>query len=74
MKVEFDFEFEVPFKRGIYNIKIRKWKFTDEKKYGRKVNVQGYGIDGQLYDGVANITSKGLVKNIIVDVYSGRWE
>ena len=73
-KDEYDFEFKVLFKRGNFNIKSYKWKIIDEKKVGRSVAVQGYGNDGQLYDGVASISATGVVKKIDVDSNSRRWE
>jgi len=71
---EFDFEFKLPFKSNNFNVVIYKWKIIDTKRYGRKVVVQGYGNDGELYDGQASITAKGVIKNVHVDINSGRWE
>lgn len=72
-KIKNDFEFTVVFQRGNLNIEIDKWKIIGKKKTGRDIPVQGYGIDGMLYDGIANIYN-GKPKNVDVNIKSGRWE
>lgn len=72
-KYKTDFDFVVEFQRDNLNIEIQSWKIIGKKKTGRNIPVQGYGIDGMLYDGIADIY-KGKPKNIQVDIKSGRWE
>lgn len=74
LKKSLMFSFNVKFEYQRFNIEVNSWWFSSNIKIGKEVPVQGYGNDGELYDGVANISKNGKCKSINIDQSSGRWE